>query len=169
MVAVAFFIGWLVGWPASLFGVPTRSGPAARVAATSTVSPAAQVPPAGQVSGSAVPEPGASTISRAPTTVGGPVVRGPAAVVEAYFGAINGHDYARAWRLGGKYVASSYAAFVSGFGQTARDMVTIEAISGDAVAARLVAVQADGSVKVYSGVYTVAGGQIVKFRVVEVS
>ena len=75
--------------------------------------------------------------------------------MRAYFGAINHHDYAKAWRLGGKDLAGSYATFVHGFDATAMDDLTVLAVSGDIVTARLTARQADGTVKVYRGTYTV--------------
>jgi hypothetical protein len=93
---------------------------------------------------------------------------GPAATVRAYFKAINRHDYGRAWRLGGRYTGSSYAAFVSGFAGTARDAVTIQSVSGHVVRARLAARQTDGSVKTYEGTYRVHHGVITGFQVAQV-
>jgi cytoskeletal protein RodZ len=94
---------------------------------------------------------------------------GPAAAVRAYVAAINGHDYARAWSLGGQNAGGSYSSFVSGFSTTATDTVTIVSVSGDVVTARLTAVQTDGTVDTYQGTYTVQHGVIVGFDVVQVS
>jgi hypothetical protein len=97
-----------------------------------------------------------------------PAVTGPAAAVRAYVAAINGHHYARAWRLGGQNAGGSYASFVSGFGTTARDTLTIVAVSGDVVTARLTAQQTDGTSTAYQGTYTVHHGVITGFDVLQV-
>jgi hypothetical protein len=94
---------------------------------------------------------------------------GPAATVRAFIAAINGHDYARAWILGGRNAGWSYPDFVSGFSTTARDTLTIESVSGDVVAARLTAQQTDGTVNTYQGTYTVENGVIIGFDVLQVS
>jgi cytoskeleton protein RodZ len=95
-------------------------------------------------------------------------VTGPAATVRAYVAAINGHRYARAWRLGGQNAGGSYASFVSGFGTTARDTLIIVAVSGDVVTARLTAQQIDGAITAYQGTYTVHHGVITGFDVLQV-
>ena len=87
---------------------------------------------------------------------------GPAATVQAYFTAINNHDYTRAWNLGGRNTASSFSQFESGFTGTARDNVTIVSVSGDVVNVKLVATQTDGTVKDYAGTYTVDYGVITR-------
>jgi len=93
---------------------------------------------------------------------------GPAATVQAYFTAINSHQYRRAWRLGGRYTGISYAEFVSGFAGTAHDVVTILSVAGHVVTARLRARQTDGSVKHYEGTYRVSHGVIIGFNVAQV-
>jgi cytoskeletal protein RodZ len=102
-------------------------------------------------------------------TVPAPTPTGPAATVRAYIAAINGHHYARAWSLGGRNTSGSYAGFVSGFGTTARDTLTILSVSGDVVTARLTAQQTDGTVHTYQGTYTVDHGVIVGAEVLQVS
>jgi eukaryotic-like serine/threonine-protein kinase len=87
--------------------------------------------------------------------------------VRAYVVAINGHDYARAWSLGGRNTGQSYSNFVSGFSSTARDTLTIVSVSGDVVTARLTAQQTDGTVDTYQGTYTVHRGVIIGFNVVQ--
>jgi cytoskeletal protein RodZ len=94
---------------------------------------------------------------------------GPIATVRAYVAAINGHHYARAWRLGGRNAGGSYSNFVSGFTGTATDTLTIVSVSGDVVTARLNAQQTDGTVQTYQGTYTVHRGVIIGFDVVQVS
>lgn len=93
---------------------------------------------------------------------------GPAATVRAYVAAINGHDFARAWSLGGRNTGRSYSSFVRGFSTTARDTLTIVSVSGDVVTARLTAQQTDGTVDTYQGTYTVEGGVIIGFDVLQV-
>jgi hypothetical protein len=93
----------------------------------------------------------------------------PVATVRAYVAAINGHHYARAWRLGGRNTGGSYPDFVSGFTGTANDTLTIVSVSGDVVTARLDARQTDGTVQTYQGTYTVHHGVITGFDVVQVS
>lgn len=95
--------------------------------------------------------------------------RRPTATVRAYVAAINGHHYARAWRLGGRNTGGSYAEFVSGFSGTAKDTLTIVSVSGDVVTASLNAQQTDGTVSTYQGTYTVHHGVIIGFDVVQVS
>jgi hypothetical protein len=85
---------------------------------------------------------------------------GPAATVHAYFAAINAHDYAKAWALGGKNIASPYSKFAAGFTGTARDKVTVVSVADGVVTVRLAAIQTDGSVKRFAGTYTVANGLI---------
>ena len=92
---------------------------------------------------------------------------GPVATVRAYVAAINGHHYARAWRLGGRNAGGSYSQFASGFGTTARDALTIVSVSGDVVTARIAAHETDGTVGIYQGTYTVADGVIIGFDVLQ--
>jgi cytoskeleton protein RodZ len=135
--------------------------------------PAATIPSA--AADHEVTHAGRSRTSDHPATVA-PTVRhtararttGPAATVGAYVAAINGHDYARAWSLGGRNTGRSYPSFVSGFSATARDTLTIVSVSGDVVAARLTAQQTDGTVSTYQGTYTVDRSVIVGFDVRQV-
>jgi hypothetical protein len=82
----------------------------------------------------------------------------PGKVVREYFAAINHHRWALAYRLSGD--TEPYAKFRAGFAGTLRDTVTIQSVSGNVVNATLVARQTDGSVKDYSGTYTVTNGVI---------
>jgi serine/threonine protein kinase len=89
----------------------------------------------------------------------------PAAVVRAYFAAINQHRYMRAWQLvgGGKAGSSAGTAFPqfrNGYLGTLRDTVRILSINGDVVTARLRALQDNGVLKIYQGTYTVTDGII---------
>ena len=93
----------------------------------------------------------------------------PAAVVQAYFRAINHHRYARAWALGGRNTGETYSQFVSGFSNTAHDAIQVTGVSGDVVSARLTATQTDGTVQTYQGTYTVQDGRITQFNIRRVS
>jgi len=93
----------------------------------------------------------------------------PTDTVRAYIAAINGHRYARAWRLGGRNTGGSYTGFVSGFTGTAKDTLTILSVSGHVVTARLTARQTDGTVNTYQGTYAVHHGVITGFDVVQLS
>ncbi|WP_371496598.1 DUF4352 domain-containing protein [Kitasatospora sp. NBC_00374] len=84
----------------------------------------------------------------------------PAQVVLDYVAAINSHDYARAWALGGRNLGGSYQSFVAGFADTAHDTVTITSVRGNTVGVVLDALQNDGSHRFYSGTYTVVNGVI---------
>jgi hypothetical protein len=181
-------IGWQTHWPDAVFG-PRHSQPAQLRAATGLGSssapasaPTSAASPAGSASLAAPAAPLTSAppvTSAAPTTlpVTGsaaptappPAAGGPAATVRAYYAAITAQDYARAWRLGGKYLGASYAEYVAGFSGTATDTVTISSVSGNVVTARLVATQTDGTVKTYQGAYTVTGGVITQFSVQQTS
>ena len=102
---------------------------------------------------------GSASPSISPTPAGaGPL--GPAATVQAYFAAINRHNYSRAWALGGKNTASSFSQFENGFAGTASDNLTVVSVSGGVVTVKLVATQTDGTVKDYGGTYTVDQGVI---------
>ena len=162
VLGAAVLAGLLTNWPQQLFGSPASdvSGPESAVSVRTR--PAAQE--------SSVPA-SPSTASTRPAVSASPPASGgsPAAIVQAYFAAINAHDYARAWQLGGKSTGSSYPAFVDGFEGTAEDTVTIISVSRDEVTAQVAASQTDGTVKDYSGVYTTADGAIVQSQVQQTS
>jgi serine/threonine-protein kinase len=114
---------------------------------------------AGPASGTAATSPPATSGLSGAT--GNPRPAGPASTVRAYIAAINRHDYARAWNLGGRNISnSSYPAFRQGFSTTVKDTLTVESVSGNVVTARLSAQQKDGSVKTFHGTYTVKNGVI---------
>ena len=148
--------GWQTGWPRAIFGVQKTAldGPAGSAGASAGTPD--QVSPASPASPTA---PNSDT----PATA-----TGPAAVVQAYFSAINARDYQAAWQLGGKNTGSSYPEFVQGFSDTANDAVTIVSTSGNVVTAQLVAEQNDGTSNTYEGTYTVTSGVITDFAVQQV-
>jgi hypothetical protein len=95
----------------------------------------------------------------------GPLSTHRAAVVRAYYAAISAHNYRRAWRLGGDHTKTTWPQFVAGFRGTERDNVTVLRVSGNVVAARLTALQTDGTVKRFVGSYRVQHGTITVFNV----
>jgi serine/threonine-protein kinase len=98
-------------------------------------------------------------------SAGPPAPLSPAATVQAYFAAINAHDYGRAWDLGGKNTGSSYSKFKSGFSDTASDDLTVVSVAGDVVTVRLDATQTNGSVHHFQGTYTVSNGVITQSQI----
>lgn len=129
---------------------PSRPGPSASGARPSPSHPR---PPASSGSPrSSARRSASASPSPSPTT--------PAAVVKAYFAAINARQYQKAWLLGGHNLTPTYAQFVAGFAGTASDTVQVGPTSGDVVGVLLTAVQSDGTTDFYSGTYTVSGGEI---------
>ncbi len=112
---------------------------------------------------SAPPAPPAPPPPAQPPT--GTPAAAPQQVVQDYYAAINNHDYARAWELGGKNLGGSYGEFVKGFATTASDSVTVTSVSGDTVGVQLDATQTDGSHRYFSGTFTVNNGEIVSAAV----
>jgi serine/threonine-protein kinase len=103
--------------------------------------------------------------SEQPSPTVPPAPPGPPATVRAYFAAINNHDYARAWDLGGRNTGTTYPAFVNGFQSTAHDKVTILSVAGNVVTAQVAAQQTDGTTQTYQGTYQVTNGVIAHFHV----
>jgi hypothetical protein len=101
-----------------------------------------------------------TTITKAPSTSG--------AVVQAYFAAIDHHNYRLAWHLGGRNTGDTFRQYKLGFIGTAHDTVRILGQSGDTARAKIIARQEDGSRKVFQGTYTIVNGTIVDSRVHQV-
>ncbi|WP_433733352.1 hypothetical protein ACQP0C_14035 [Nocardia sp. CA-129566] len=108
---------------------------------------------------SAVPTTSPPTISTPRSTVA--AVSASAAVVYAYFDAINRRDYAQAWALGGRNLDSNYDDFVDGLATTDHEAVTVTAEDGDTVHIHLSARQSDGTYRTFAGYYVVREGAIV--------
>ncbi|MFL6114719.1 MAG: hypothetical protein ACJ786_25695 [Catenulispora sp.] len=98
-----------------------------------------------------------------------PAAPSAAAIVSAFYAAINAQDYAAAWKLGGDNLGSSYDAFAAGFAGTAHDALTITGAQGDTVQVHLEALQDDGTTKVYDGSYRVHNGAIVEGRLTQLT
>ncbi len=92
-----------------------------------------------------------------------PTPEDASAVVQEFYQDINNEDFTAAWELGGKNIAgTSYARWVAGFDTT--DNVAVETATTEdpeQVSVVIRATQSDGSVKVFQGIYTVSGGEIV--------
>jgi hypothetical protein len=107
--------------------------------------------------------------SPTPTPSPSPSATGPAAVVLAYFAAIDQRDFETAWGLGGDNLGESYAGFVNQFSNTEQDTVTVTSVDGDAVSADLVAQNDNGTTQDFAGTYTVTNGAITTFDVQQTS
>ncbi|RSN63078.1 hypothetical protein DMH01_10720 [Amycolatopsis sp. WAC 04182] len=85
-----------------------------------------------------------------------------AQTVIAYYAALNGRDFLTAWNLGGRRLAKggAYASYVKGFATTSWADLTVTGVSGNTVHVHLSARQTDGSLRAFSGSYTVSGGAI---------
>jgi len=167
--------GWVLA--AAAFGVllvaavavirlsATHQTPSAGLAAGSSTltshvaSPATSGPASPATSGPASPGPASSASPSASATPSG-----PAAVVQAYYAAINNHDCGTAWNLGGDNLSAArgqtYQQFCQGFNSTSHDIVTVDSVAGDTVAVTIVAQQTDGSSQTYRGSYVVGNGVI---------
>lgn len=162
---VGLLVLGLVGLAACTGTAPSRPRSAASASLASlTPSVAATSSATGTPSVPATIRPSAPQPSSAP-----PAPATPEAVVLAYFQAINDHDYARAWELGGRNFGQSYDTFVQGFADTVHDTVTVTRTDGGAVTVELLAVHTDGSMHRYAGRYTVTVGTITSANIHEVT
>jgi hypothetical protein len=94
-----------------------------------------------------------------------PPMTNPTSVVLQYYQDITDHDYSGAWALGGDNLSGgmSYSTWVAGYQDTTASISVISygTWSSDEVWADIIAMQLDGSVRTYSGTYTVQGGVMV--------
>jgi serine/threonine protein kinase len=94
----------------------------------------------------------------------------PAQTVQAYFTALNAKNYPRAWQLDSVvHQNQNYQQFVKGYSGTKDNTVTIIGTNGNVVSAQLVATQVNGTVKTFSGTYTVTNGVITGAHMLQVS
>ena len=173
-------VRWLFVYVAATFGLAMAGCASEATSAGSAGSPAAA--PGGVSSSTSSGSAGApgspvltKTVTVPPSNVVVPapvqttVAQGdPAGVVEAYFAAINAHDYSRAWALGGSHLSSSYSQFAAGIANTAVDNVTILSVSGGTVAVDLTATNNNGSQQTFAGTYTVSGPTITGASIAQV-
>jgi hypothetical protein len=132
---------------------------------SSTTTPSSRT--TAQAAPTTAPAPSTSppTTAAASTTTPPVTHATPAPVVQRYVDAINAHDYATAWRLGGSNLGSTYSAFAAGFADTSHDTLTILDVHDETVHVRLVAQQTSGQRTTYEGSYTVQHGKIVAANV----
>jgi hypothetical protein len=136
------------------------------------VTPTATPSPASSATPSPAP---AVTVTASPSAAPPASIAGltnAEAVVTQFYQDITDGNYAAAWALGGDNVSSgvSYANWVAGYSTTAS--IALDSYSqfgASTVYASLTATQTDGTVKTYSGTYTVSGGVIVAAHIVQTS
>ncbi|MEV6910514.1 hypothetical protein [Amycolatopsis sp. NPDC051071] len=85
-----------------------------------------------------------------------------AQTVIAYYDAINRGDFLTAWNLGGQRLAKggTFASYAKGYATTSWAALTVTSVRGNTVYVDLSARQTDGSLRSFSGSYTVSGGAI---------
>jgi hypothetical protein len=165
----------------SVTGMPDRPGPG-QIGAPDTASPDTPVASDDSLVEPAVdddmlddgtlpdatepPSPGTGAIPQDALPAGEPTAQDALAVVREYYGAIDSHNYARAyslWSDGGRSSGKTLQQFADGFADTASVAVALEAPSRiDAAAGSryievpvtLTATRRDGSVRRYAGTYT---------------
>ncbi len=120
-------------------------------------------PPTPVTSTETVAVPAPPTVYVQPPVTAVPSETAEASTVVAYYDALNRRDFTTAWSLGGSRIAGGggYAKYVNGFATTSWDTLTVTDVRGTTVSVVLSAVQTDGSVRAFSGSYTVSGGVIV--------
>jgi hypothetical protein len=99
-----------------------------------------------------------------PPASSSPAALGPRAVVQAYFAAINAHQWRKVWNLGGKNFNRSYNQMVAGYRTTAHDTLTSIHVHGNVVTVHLKARHTNGTVRTYRISYTVRDGVITGAR-----
>jgi len=157
--------GWILGAVALGVVLAVAGFVAANeLSAKSPVPPASTAgPPAASPTVTSHPAPSA-TPSLPGTGSARPAGSGPAAVVQAYYAAINHHDCPTAWSLGGDNISAAngqtYQQFCQGFSTTSRDVLTVNSVAGDTVAVTLRAEHTDGSSQTFQGSYVVRNGVI---------
>ncbi|MEV6838612.1 zinc ribbon domain-containing protein [Streptomyces sp. NPDC051133] len=89
-------------------------------------------------------------------------------VVTSYYDLLNAGDYSAAWDMGGSNLFNgSYANWVAGFRTTAHVDVTTSDDGYGEVGVAIRATQTDGSVRSFTGTYSVQDGKIVGARIRE--
>jgi serine/threonine protein kinase len=99
-----------------------------------------------------------------PPASSSPAALSPRAVVQAYFAAINAHQWRKVWNLGGKNFNQSYNQMVAGYRTTAHDTLTSIHVHGNVVTVHLKARHTNGTVRTYRISYTVQDGVITGAR-----
>jgi eukaryotic-like serine/threonine-protein kinase len=110
--------------------------------------------------GSALPKRAPSTSTSPTRSVSSPARPSPAAVIRAYYKALNNGNFAKAWALGGKNLGQNFAAFVAGFASDANIGIMSLTTTGNTVTAKTRAFGLDGETQVLSLTYIVINGVI---------
>ncbi|AUI57576.1 hypothetical protein [Amycolatopsis sp. BJA-103] len=94
-----------------------------------------------------------------------------AQTVIAYYDAINRGDFSTAWSLGGQRLAKggTLASYAKGYATTSWAALTVTSVSGNTVYVDLSARQTDGSLRTFSGSYTVSNGAITSANMKRIS
>ena len=103
-----------------------------------------------------------STPSTSPTQTA--TAQTPDQVVNAFFAAINNHQYHLAWRIdeAAHSVSGTFANFKAGYADTQSDTLTYISVSGNVATVKFNATHTDGTVQVFQGTYTVQDGKLVE-------
>ena len=130
-------------------------------------SPAPAAAPAAQTATPAAP---AQQQAPAPAPASPQLTNGVSVVLQ-FYADLNSHNYAAAWNLGGFNIGGSdYNGWVAGYATTASINVSSYGTWNDGtVWADISATQTDGSVRTYSGTYTVSNGAIVSANISQTS
>jgi eukaryotic-like serine/threonine-protein kinase len=157
--------GWILGAVALVVVLAVAGFVAAnKLSAKTPAPPASTAPP--PAASTTTTSPAASSPGPSPSATGsaGLAGSGPAAVVQAYYAAINSHDCGTAWSLGGDNISAAngqtYQQFCQGFSATSRDVLTIDSVAGDTVTVTILAEHTDGSSQTFQGSYVVSNGVI---------
>lgn len=158
-------------WPLAAIFIAVIVATGAVLVARSYSQSRSNAPAAAAATGPAVPSQPAPAVTktvirnrRVTVPVPAPNVTNPWAVVSAYYGDVESHDYPEAWALlsSGAVTGQSYRQFVAGYACTGAERLTELGASGDQVRFGLRAVDAcTGRTQYYTGTDTVAGGKIV--------
>jgi hypothetical protein len=165
VLATAGVLGTVAtGLTATGCGTASRTVVVTAPAKVVTVTPAA----ASKATASAA----APTTTPAPAPAPAPLAN-PSAVVTQFYQDITDGDYSAAWALGGDNLAGgvSYETWVAGYQDTTSSIavVTSSNWNGDTAYAEIDATQLDGTVKTYTGTYTVQNGVIVSADIAQAS
>lgn len=156
----AIFIALIVAVGGVLAARSYARPPAAAAPTVETVRPAVSTSPAPMVTRTVIRR----RRVRVPVAVPVPNVTDPWAVVSAYYGDVESHDYREAWALlnSGAVTGQTYRQFVAGYACTGAEQVTELGEYGGQVRFDLEAVDdCTGETQYYTGTDTVAGGKIV--------
>jgi hypothetical protein len=89
--------------------------------------------------------------------------------VDQFYQDITDHNYPAAWALGGDNIGGTdYNGWVAGYATTVS--ITLSNWSewdGNQVQSTLTALQSDGTIKTYTGTYTVSNGVIVSADIIQ--